>query len=302
MARKFLRRLPARLLGTLLLLSLFGSVPTASLALGNEKPQPDATVNGCRTQLPAVRWLGQGPGDFTLAEGDETFIVKRLPFAFFLEPGEVNAEGQLVYHAANKERVWACAGECDLPAVYHAAYEIGDFGPGWALSLVVIDDDIDDRLNYWAENDPAVSYLIVQEQAMVEYLRLVVPRQATWFYYAVDSIGVVAMCAEQTTPTATLTTTPTLPDTPTPTLTATFTPPDTPTPTFTATATAVDTPSPTATATLAPTPTDTPTATATPVPPEPPEPPTALDPTEEPAVQSWIIYLPLLAYEPEPAQ
>jgi hypothetical protein len=187
------------------------------------------------------------------------FIVKRLPFTFVLEQGEQNDNGQFVYQAAAKERVWACAGNCRLPAVYHAEYPIGTFDAGTTLNLVVIDDDQDERRNWWAANDPAVPYQIVDDQQMVEYLSFTVPFTATWYYYAADSIGVAATCVEATT----------------------LTPTQTPTPTSTATPSA--------------TPTEPATPTATPIPPLPPEPPTALDPTEEPSLSSpSSVYLPLM--------
>ncbi len=210
----------------------------------------------CQAELPIIRWLGEGGTTYTLEAGFDTFIVKRLPFRFDLEAGTVNAAGETVYQAAPKERVWSCQGNCQLPAVYHDAYRIGDFGPGTRLNLVVIDDDgleqnNDQRKNWWAVNEPLAPYLVIEDQQMVQYLSLDIPSQGTWYYYANDSIGVVATCSEPSLPT------------PTPTTTATETPTATATETPTATATETATETPTATPTVTPTATETATATPT---------------------------------------
>jgi hypothetical protein len=221
----------------------------------------------CGMQLPTLDWLGEGPGEYVLANRDERFVVKRIkPFRFDLELGVPNDQGQSVYQAVTGERVWSCQGACQIPSVYHAGYAIGYFEPGWSIHLLVIDDDDDNRLNWWAADEPLTPYLVVNEQQMVETLRLDVPFAATWYYYAQDSIGVMATCIEPSPPTATPSATatpsltPTAPSTPTPTNTETAT--ATPTPTSTATAP----PSPTPTATITPSSTPTPPATFTPTP------------------------------------
>ncbi|MBV7339341.1 hypothetical protein KFU94_66215 [Chloroflexi bacterium TSY] len=100
----------------------------------------------------------------------------------------------------------------------------------------------------------------------MDLLSLDIPHEATWYFYAKDSIGVVAKCVAPSPPTATPTHTPTKTATLTATAThtSTNTPTKTTTPTSTATATltATNTELPPATATH--TPTNTPTATATP--------------------------------------
>jgi hypothetical protein len=269
------------LLITVLLVSTATAKSQATLPEGVIATKSGSRPEGsrCLDALPTIQWLGQGIGTYVLEDGYQVFIVKRLPFTFVLEQGEQNDNGQFVYQASTKERVWACAGNCQLPAVYHAEYAIGTFDAGTTLNLVVIDDDQDERRNWWAANDPAVPYQVVDDQQMVEYLSFTVPFTATWYYYAADSIGVAATCVEATTLTPTQTPTNTLaPPTNTPT--------NTPTPT--------DTLVP-ATHTPSATPTETATPTATPIPPLPPEPPTALDPTEEPRLSSpSFVYLPLM--------
>lgn len=239
------------------------ALPVMFLLVGWSSAPQIQPIAQCSNSLPAIEWLGEGAATYTRTIDTDTFIVKRLPFRFDLVEGTDNGQGQMVYQASADERVWSCQGDCQLPAVYHDAYEIGQYGPSWQIQLVVIDDDgpeqnNDQRKNWWAANDPQQPYLVVEEQQMVEYLTFDVPFDATWYYYAQDSIGIAKTCiapAPTATPTATPTDTPT--STPTPVDTATATP--TPTPTSTATPTAT----PTATATVTETPTATPTATAT---------------------------------------
>lgn len=228
----------------------------------------------CAETLPTIEWLGEGAQRYTLGTDFDTFIIKRLPFRFVLDSGDTNGAGQRVYEASEGERVWQCRGNCQLPAVYHDAYELGELTAGTRVNLVVIDDDIDNRRNWWAVNDPQTPYLTVQDQQMVEYLSIEIPQTGTWFYYANDSIGVAATCIEPMLPTVTPTT-PAITNTPTPSATATVMPPTpagTNTPTPPVTATAMPTPTPTMTpsatprpsATVPSSPTVTPTATTTP--------------------------------------
>lgn len=242
----------------------------------------------CQDQLPNIRWLGEGKKSYTLDAGFDTFIVKRQPFRFDLEAGTVNDAGKRVYQATTNERVWSCQGNCQLPAIYHDSYQIGDFGPGTRINLVVIDDDgpqqnNDQRKNWWAVNDPLTPYLVIDDQQMVEYITLDLPSQGTWYYYANDSIGIAATCIEPSPPTATPTMTPTATETAsaTPTATPTDTATATPTATPTATETASATPTATATATLVPrvtaTPRVEPSMTITPTETLATPPPTALE-------------------------
>lgn len=230
-----------------------------------QQPLPTAAPT-CDARLPNIKFLGDGPGTFTLEAGFETFIVKRVrPFRFTLESGVIGDQGQRTYTATARERVWLCAGNCELPAVYEDFYEIGNFQPGQTINLVVIDDDDDERRNYFAVDNLAIPYQVVEEQGMVQYVSLDVPQAGTWYYYAADSIGVAATCVEPTLPTPTPTLTATI--TPTTTLTATPTASPVATATVTATVTATPTPVGTATATPAATATATATITATPTPP-----------------------------------
>ncbi len=235
--------------------------------------------NICGNTLPTIEWLGEGANSYTLGNDFDTFIVKRLPFTFVLENGTVNSSGDAIYTAAPGERVWRCSGDCQLPAVYHAAYNLGQLTPGTRVNLVVIDDDNDNRRNWWAVGDPLDPYLIVDEQQMVEYLTFDIPVAGDWSYYANDSIGIAATCFEPSPPTATPTPTETVTETPiaTATSTSTMTPTATSTPMATPTATSTPMATPTATST----PMATPTATSTIVVVEPPE---TVTPTPTPTV------------------
>lgn len=220
----------------------------------------------CDLPLPTIEWLGEGAGTYPLGTEYDTFIVKQpAPFKFLTTTGTTNGTGDQVYQAAAGERVWRCAGNCQLPAIYHDAFALGDLAAGTEVDLVVIDDDIDQRRNWWAIDNPQTPYLIVEDQDWVEYLSFTIPEAGDWYYYAQDSIGVAAICIAPPPPTATFTPTPTLTNTPTPSVTptpsATATPMPTFTPTFTPTMMPTTTPTmtPTSTATNTPMPTDTPT-------------------------------------------
>lgn len=249
------------LLFGLLLALLFWSVPTVAATTTNQADDP---IPSCNDTLPTIRYLGEGTGIYSLDVPFETFIVKRLPFQFVVDAGSSGSDGQRVYQATAAERVWACAGDCSLPALYQEVATLGAFPAGWQIQLVVIDDDgpaqnNDQRINWWAADNPATPYRTVDEQAMVEYLTLEVPFAANWYFYAEDSIGLAIACVPPATATPTPTATPSETATATPTATATATATATPT----ATATATPTPTPTATATLTATPTATATATPT---------------------------------------
>lgn len=158
----------------------------------------EQTVNTC--PVVAIQYLGEGPGTYTLPDGYETFVVKKFqPFRFDTLPGTVDDSGQHTYtstrNAVHKERVWACSGACDFITAFHQSVELGRISPGVTIHLLVIDDDVDDRLNGWVANgDIDNPYQVIANQAPVQTLSLAVPFEADWSYHAVDSIGVVSVC------------------------------------------------------------------------------------------------------------
>lgn len=264
-------------------------------------PTPTDLPDLCREELPQLEYLGNDTALYTLPDGFDYFIVKRnSPFSFDVLPGPT-------YDNAAGRRLWACQdGSCQLPAVYHDAVDLGHFDAGATVSLAIIDDDIDDRVNYWAVDDPSAPYQTQEQQGMVVYTSLTVPAAGNWYYYASDSIGLYVTCAQPPTPqpTPTQTTEPPGPEgTPTPTEipptvppTATLAPPATPTiepPTPTVTATA----SPTATVPITPTlippvTLEPPTATPDNPPPTPTVPPTNEEDGPEP--KRWFNWLPIV--------
>lgn len=259
-------------LSILLLIIITSTTPlwAQQVATENEQRVEEQTgltpaIGQCGDDLPVLEWLGEGPATHTLTTEFETFIVKRRPFNFYMESGQQISSGQTIYQAKNNERVWRCRGNCQLPAVYHSVYPLGSFAPGTIINMVVIDDDgreqnNDQRRNWWAHEDPLVPYQIIEEQEMVEYLSFEIPEAGNWYYYANDSVGITATCAEPIPPTSTPTppriesptATPSPTNTPTPSLRttplSTETPASTSTPTATGTATATNPPTVTATA------------------------------------------------------
>jgi hypothetical protein len=157
-------------------------------------------INGV-LQLPHVTYLGEGGGPHLLPAGYDVFIVKRFsPFRFELDNGSW-ANGQKQYTVrTQRERVWACAGECQIPSALHGSFPMGPIGPGITMGAVVIDDDDDDRFNAWVANgDIANPYQTITPQTLVQELVLDIPFEAEWSFYAEDSIGMVYTCLAATT-------------------------------------------------------------------------------------------------------
>ncbi len=190
--------------------------------------------------LPEIVFLGDG-GSYTVPPG-YNFIVKRLgPFRFVWEPGPT-------YSGPATERIWRSFGTDGAPpALYHDEAILDTVEAGCVVGYVVLDDDIDGRINYFRVNGNIVHTLV---EGMVSQGQFVVPEDGVLSYDANDSSGLyIDYCISQ--------------DTPTPTATETALPTDTPTATPTATATI------SATATVSITSTMTPTATGTAVTPTP---------------------------------
>ena len=240
-----------------LLIVFFASTNAQSPEVFEDSIGPVSGELFCVDQLPEITFLGEYPGDYTLPAGYDMFIVKRRgPFRFDQEAGAIQ-NGQQVYSTKDRERVWACTGECTFSSYNKSAVDFGAVSTGQHLEIIVLDDDglaqnDDQRRNWWAANDATLPHEVVQEQQMTEYLDFTVPFDANWYFYAADSIGVVTQCV-QPLPTST------------PTETATPVPTETPTATNTVAPTATETATPTPTNTVAPTETATPTATNTPV-------------------------------------
>ncbi len=192
------------------------------------------------TQLPSIVYLGDS-GTFTIPAGEE-FVVKRLgPFRFDLEfPPS--------YTAGANERVWQAQGvSVAPPAIYHEPAIIDTVPEGCIVEYLVIDDDLDGRINYFRINGVR---FVTEPEGMVTGGQFTVPEAGVLSYEANDSVGGwINYCLQEETPT------------PTPTNTET----STPRPTETNTPTSSATPDSTATATpdLANTPTATPDASAT---------------------------------------
>ena len=233
------------------------------------------------TQLPSIVYLGTS-GTFTIPP-DQEFVVKRLgPFRFDLEfPPS--------YTVGANERVWQAQGVSEAPpAIYHEPAVIDTVPEGCVVEFLVIDDDLDDRINYFRINGVR---FYTEVEGMVTGGQFVVPEAGVLSYEANDSVGGwINYCLQEETPTPTDTATstprPTETNTATPTttpeITATATPDQTNTPTATpdasVTVTATATQTATATATFTtPTPTATPTSTM-----EPTDTPSTVEPTPTP--------------------
>lgn len=223
--------------------------------------------------VPALSFLGEG-GTFSVGEGYNFIVKARHPFHFMTMPGPE-------YTAREGERVWSVLGDFDAPPPdYQRTVTVGPVEKGCVIDFATIDDDEDDRINYFLL-DGAVIYTM--GQGLHSRGRFFVPQDGMLAYEANDSIGMfLSVCEKKVTLTPTITLTPT--ETPTPTLSPT----PTLTPTMTLTPTATLTGTLTATATITPTNTpmpSTPTAEPDIATPTPSPSPT---PTKEPRLPACL--------------
>lgn len=254
------------------------------LAWSHTLKQTEAT-RGNNSSLPSYVFLGEG-GSYTVEPG-YNFVVKRLnPFRFDWEPGPT-------YAAGPQERVWRVIGEAGAPpAVYDGEINLGTVRAGCVIDYVAIDDDVDDRYNYFKVNGNAVHTI---SQGLVTQGRFVAPEGGVLTYFGLDSTGMnheICQDVVEPTLTSTPTSTATAVTTETPTSTATLPPTSTSTVTPTRT-TPILTPemtsTPTATATLPPTSTSTATPTITPTPTDVGQPITFTPtPTKEPRLMACL--------------
>ncbi len=171
---------------------------------GIDSSQCPLDENGA-IDLPTVEYLGPGfiPGQgfpvYQLSDGFDTLIVKKFyPFRFELVSGTTYVSTrQNRYHP---ERIWECQGNCNVARGFHDIIEVGQFGAGVTVNLLIIDDDPDDRINGWVANGNIdAPYEQVEDQDLVELLSFDVPFTAEWGYFAADSIGLVGQCIFPTT-------------------------------------------------------------------------------------------------------
>jgi hypothetical protein len=200
--------------------------------------------------LPEVEFLGEGAGTYDTTLDD--FIVKvNNPFNFVFQPGPT-------YTTTQNERVYSVRGANQAPPpVWEETVDLGPVTAGCVVSYVGIDDNPDDRINYFYVNDTLVEEV---EQGWTFGGSFTVPEDGQLKFIANDSSGGwVTPCETTETPTftPTATNTPEPTDTPTPTSTLppdiTLTPTSTLPPDVTITPTDTATPGPTATATENPT-------------------------------------------------
>ena len=217
-------------------------------------------------ELPSPTYLGEGPGTYTAPDG-RNFLVKRTAGGFRFD----EVDGPTYTTTRAKERVWAINDNRPQPGIYEETIDLGDVETGCIIDYVGIDDDPDDRRNYFLLDGEEIKVI---EQGLVFSGRLIIPRDGRLSLRADDSIGGwLNVCDEKVDPTETPTPEPT--DTPTAT--------NTPLPTDTATPgpspTATNTPLPTDTATPGPSPTATAIA---------PTPEASVTPTKEPRTNSCV--------------
>ncbi len=118
-------------------------------ALSQAQPQ---TIAGAGNN-PVFTYLGEG-GNYTIPAGD-SFLIKRLaPFRFEWESGPT-------YTAAPDERVWQVTTTRPVAIANDSEIDVGDVSSDCTVSYVILDDDVDDRINTF-KLDGTVIYTIPQ--------------------------------------------------------------------------------------------------------------------------------------------
>jgi len=152
--------------------------------------------------LPEVTFLGEGPATFTIAE-DQWFVIK------YRRNNYRNQEGP-EYTALPGERVWSFSFVPDDGVYpYHSMESFGPVTVGCVIQFVQIDDDVDERINYF---DVSGTRIYTVAQGMVTYGSFIVPKDGELVFTANDSVGlVIRVCRDKVTltPSTTPTETPT---------------------------------------------------------------------------------------------
>lgn len=154
-------------------------------------PPPETAVFAqTGSGLPVIEYLGSGEADFN--EPDWDFIVKRLnPFRFDFEPGPE-------YHAFANEHVWRSQNTGGAPpAVYHNDFVVGPIPADCTVRYIAIDDQIDDRINYFLLDGHPI---YTMPQGMVISDEFMAPSAGILSYQANDSIGMYTDICSETVP------------------------------------------------------------------------------------------------------
>ena len=111
--------------------------------------------------VPALTFLGEG-GTFSVGAGHNFIVKTRHPFSFVAMPGPE-------YTARDGERVWSVLGDVTAPAPDHQVTRIvGPVEKDCVIDFAVIDDDEDERINYFKLNG-AIIYTMGQGMTCLLY-------------------------------------------------------------------------------------------------------------------------------------
>ncbi len=141
------------------------------------------------TILPALRYLGEGPGEYRLANPEEQFVIKKLdPFHFTNQRNSLYVSTRKIWAP---ERVWSCLGECTFTRGWDEVIDLGRLPSDTTLHVLIIDDDDDERINtIFADDEINQPLLRITEQSFTESVSVVLPHIAEWHIDVADSIGI----------------------------------------------------------------------------------------------------------------
>lgn len=154
------------------------------------------TAAAQQSGLPDVRFLGEGPGTFSV-EPPRQLLVKTYEggeFLFVIEEGST-------YEAVEDERVWSTDFWPEAPVrLFDEERSYGSVEAGCLVNYVQIEDNEDDRRNTWYINDQELQ---VVDQGWVTYGNFTVPEAGELTLYAEDSVALIAEVCSATVETET---------------------------------------------------------------------------------------------------
>ncbi len=144
--------------------------------------------------LPALLYLGEGQGRYSLPDDYQQLVVKKFaPLRFETFAASTY---QSTRRTGAPERIWACRGNCNFVVGLAELIVLGDLPATTQLHVAMLDDDDDDRVNMLIANqDMDQPVARIETPTLTEHLHFILPFSADWGFYAADTIGLY-ICVE----------------------------------------------------------------------------------------------------------